>query len=635
MACLRIFFLFIFLLMGTGSLVAQTDTLHLKAVNVVETRTQEFAVGSELITIDSTQLKGRIGQSLTDVLNQEGLFFLKHYSPGNLATTSFRGASAQQTVVTWNGFNINSPLNGQFDLSLFPVQSFDQVQVQPGASSALWGSGAIGGSIHLSHTPDFTPHWTTGMGLQAGSFETYAQNLQMSFGSKKYAGRLLLLHQTAENNFTFVNPATGQEQRQLNNQLSTQGLLSENHFRAGSEDILNLHLWVQRTDRNIPPNIYETSRSNQKDDVVRLTSQWLHSFSKADLKIRGAYFHEDQDYLNISADTLYHNAQQSLIAEAELNYQPFTRHHFDLGVNHSTFLADVDSYKSEPGIQQHRQSFFGGYRWNILSNLAFSAMLRQEVIDKNAAPFTFTTGLSWQALPELQLKGQFSKVYRTPTLNDLYWVPGGNLNLQSEYGYAQEVSAIWFQNIRKCNYRLTVSAYNRLITNWIVWQPRGGIWSPQNILQVRSRGFDTRSQINWKTGQWHLGIHAHTNYVMSTNEKSSRTGDASVGKQLIYTPVYSGAGGFTINYTYWTFRYQHRYTGYTYTTSDHGEYLQPYHIGSLYLGYNHQWKKTDGTLFIRIENLWDQDYQVVRNRPMPGMQYSIGLNINFKIKQFQ
>ncbi|HCQ17109.1 MAG TPA: hypothetical protein DIU20_12650, partial [Cryomorphaceae bacterium] len=176
MAQLRSSF-FLILILGRLTGYAQTDTVNLQTVDVVEARTRNFAVGSELITIDSTRLKGRNGQSLTEVLSQEGLFYLKHYSPGNLATTSFRGANAQQTVVTWNGFNINSPLNGQFDLSLFPVNSFDEIQVQPGASSALWGSGAIGGSIHLGHKANFKPHLTIGAGLQAGSFDTYSQNL--------------------------------------------------------------------------------------------------------------------------------------------------------------------------------------------------------------------------------------------------------------------------------------------------------------------------------------------------------------------------------------------------------------------------------------------------------------------------
>ncbi|HAD98639.1 MAG TPA: hypothetical protein DCG19_14605 [Cryomorphaceae bacterium] len=632
MAQLRSSF-FLILLLGRLTGYAQTDTVNLQTVDVVEARTRNFAVGSELITIDSTRLKGRNGQSLTEVLSQEGLFYLKHYSPGNLATTSFRGANAQQTVVTWNGFNINSPLNGQFDLSLFPVNSFDEIQVQPGASSALWGSGAIGGSIHLGHKANFKPHLTIGAGLQAGSFDTYSQNLQMSYGSRNYSGRLMLTRQSAENDFGYTDPFTGEDRKQRNNQLSNLGLLSENHIRLGTKDLLNTHPWLQKTDRNIPPSLFESSLSNQKDDVIRLTSQWLHSFKKANLKVRGAYFNEDQFYHSITADTLYHNGYQSLMAEAELNYRMAQHHSLDLGINHSTFLADVDSYRSMGKVQQYRQSFFGGYHWAVLPVLDFSLMLRQEIIDGKVAPFTFTGGLSWQVLPQLELKGQFSKVYRAPTLNDLYWVPGGNRDLQSEYGFAEEISATWSHELNEWDYSLSLSGYNRQITNWIVWLPVAGIWSPQNLLEVHSRGLESRSELSWKSGNWQLGLNLTTNYTLSTNEKSPRTNDASLGKQLIYTPVYSGMAGFTTRYKLLTFRYQHRYTGYTYTTSDHSEYLEPYHLGSIYLGYDTDWKKLDGSLFLRIENIWDHDYQVVRNRPMPGTQFSVGLNINFKLKQ--
>ncbi len=635
MAELRTFFLILFLLSGAWQLSAQEDTLKLKAVDVVETRARDFAVGSELITLDSSSLKSRKGQNLTEVLNAEGLLFIKNYSPGNLATTSFRGANAQQTVVTWNGFNINSPLHGQFDLSLFPVQALDQVQLQPGASSALWGSGAVGGSIHLGHTPDFTPHWELYLAGQAGSFDNFSQNIGMTYGSANYSGHLNLLNQNAENNFPFTNPYTGETQTQENNHLSNQVLTSANHFRLSSKDLLNLHLWFQQTDRDIPPSLFEISRSNQRDDVMRISSEWLHSFQKTDLKVRAAYFNEDQVFNAITADSSYHNASQSFIGEVEWSYQAFTRHRFDLGFNQSVFLADVDSYNSEGNIQQNRQAIFAGYCWDISSTLSFSNMLRQEIIDGRATPFTFTTGLAWQALPQLQLKGQFSKVYRAPTLNDLYWVPGGQRDLQSEYGYAQELSATWKYSLKKWRYQIGLTAYNRNITNWVVWLPQRGIWSPQNLLEVHSRGLGSRSQLQWKKKNWNILLNLNTNYTLSTNQKAVRANDASVGKQLIYTPIYSGAAALSTSYKSYTLRYQHQYTGYTYTTSDHSEFLEPYHIGSLYLAYEPGWKKLDGHFFARIDNIWNHQYQVVRNRPMPGVQYSIGLQLNFKLKQFR
>lgn len=622
--------LFIFLSLCGEWLLAQNDTTLLSEVSVVEHRTSQFAVGSEITSIDSSTLRSYEGLNLSDMLRLESPVFVKYYSPGNLASTSFRGANAQQTALTWNGFNINSPLNGIFDLSLFPVSAFDEVKIQPGASSALWGSGAMGGSIHLGHQPDFKKHFNAQAGFQTGSFGYHYENAAIDFGSKRFSHRLTVVNQYVENDFPYLNPFTGKEEVQTNNEVNTRGLLSENHIRVSKKDLLSLNIWLQETDRNIPPSLFETTLSNQKDNVNRLTSEWRHQFAKSEMKIRGAWFSENQDYTNISGDTSYFNNNETFIGEAEYNFRLSPAHRFDIGLNSTSFLADVQSYGNKD-IQQHRQSLFGGYQWKILDNLNFSAMLRQEMVDDQFAPFTYTFGINWKFLEQFTLKGQYSRVYRTPTLNDIYWVPGGNAELQSEYGNAMELSAIWARQKKQLSWRAAISGFSRTIENWILWQPSGGIWTPQNLLEVWSRGLESNSHLEWSHRNFSLRLNFLANYTLSTNEKTSRANDASLGKQLIYTPIYSGTAGLELRYKKVLLRYSQSYTGYTYTTSDHSEWLEPYQLGSVYLAYHPQWKKFGGSLFCRINNVWDQSHQVVRSRPMPGVSFNFGISLNLKI----
>ena len=619
----------LFILIGKG-LLAQNDTTLLKEVSVVKNRSSKFAVGSQIFNIDSTQLKSYQGQSLTEVLQFESGIYLKHYSPGNLASTSFRGGNASQTALTWNGFNINSPLNGIFDLSLFPVSAFDEVKVQPGASSALWGSGAVGGSIHLSHKPNFKPHFNVSIGSQVGSFGFHQENVGIDFGSKKLSHRLMVLNQFAENDFEYINPFTNVKETQRNNQVSTRALLSENNFSLNPKNLISLNWWYQQTDRNTPPTLFETTLANQTDDVSRLTAEWFHQLKKGELKIRGAWFSELQDYTNLTDDTSYFNNNQTFIGEAEFSRKLNAGFNLDLGLNQTSFLADVQSYKSEP-IWQHRQSAFAGLSKSLFTKIDLSVMLRQEVIDQQTAPFTYTIGAAWKIHKGLSLKAQHSKVYRTPTLNDFYWAPGGNPNLESEEGNAQELSLIWQHAKKSWSWQVALSAFNRHIENWIIWQPQSGIWTPQNLLEVHSRGWETNSYLQWQKGKFGFRLNLITNYTVSTNEKASRANDESVGKQLIYTPIYSGTAGLEVKYSKITVRYNHSYTGYTYTTSDHSEWLDPYQLASLYIAYSPKWKKVGGSLFLRINNIWNEDFQVVRNRPMPGINYSIGINLNLKL----
>jgi len=74
---------------------------------------------------------------------------------GSIATSAIRGASAGHTVVVWNGLALQSPMLGLLDLSMLPSGLVDEVSIQYGGQSTLWGSGAIGGVIHLNNQAKF------------------------------------------------------------------------------------------------------------------------------------------------------------------------------------------------------------------------------------------------------------------------------------------------------------------------------------------------------------------------------------------------------------------------------------------------------------------------------------------------
>ena len=70
----------------------------------------------------------------------------------HLHHTTFRGTSSSHTSVLWNGIPINSIANGLADLSSIFCHSFSDVVIVNGGDGSLFGSGAIGGSIHLNST---------------------------------------------------------------------------------------------------------------------------------------------------------------------------------------------------------------------------------------------------------------------------------------------------------------------------------------------------------------------------------------------------------------------------------------------------------------------------------------------------
>ena len=128
------------------------------------------------------------GGNLADLLAAETSVFIKSYGQGSLATSSFRGGSAAHTAVLWNGIPINSPTTGQVDFSLIPVNFFNNSRIDFGGGSSLWGSGAIGGVVQLERKAEYNQDLQLNVSTQIGSFEQFGNQVNLSFGKKKYAG---------------------------------------------------------------------------------------------------------------------------------------------------------------------------------------------------------------------------------------------------------------------------------------------------------------------------------------------------------------------------------------------------------------------------------------------------------------
>ena len=143
----------VFLLTGISfSGYAQENVVDtIRQLNVVEVSTSRlilFSNANKSETLDSALLDRYTSSNLADILLNESQIFIKSYGLGSLASSSFRGSGANHTSVLWNGFNLQSPMNGIIDLSLIPANFMNNVAIQYGGAGALWGTGAVGGSIH-------------------------------------------------------------------------------------------------------------------------------------------------------------------------------------------------------------------------------------------------------------------------------------------------------------------------------------------------------------------------------------------------------------------------------------------------------------------------------------------------------
>ena len=116
--------------------------------------------------------------------------------------------------------------------------------------------------------------------------------------------------------------------------------------------------------------------------------------------------------------------------------------------------------------------------------------------------------------------------------------------------------------------------------------------------------------------------------MLSTNQESINNNDQSLGKQLIYTPHYVLNTILKIKFKRIDLSYTHNYTGYRFTAADNTQFLNPYHLSNVKFTYTDKFKDRPLKIFYKLNNIFNVNYQVVLNRPMPLINHEIGFNFN-------
>ncbi len=632
--------LVVFQLFSFAAFAEMPDTLiNLREVSVSTRRHNDFGAGHTAITIDSLILRQQSQLDIGTLLRRHTGIFVKGYGPGSLATTSLRGGTASQTAILWNGFSIQSPMNGQADLSLFPAFFADEVQVQFGGSSALWGSGAMGGTIFINNFKPLTTGFSAQAGINSASIGDFGQNIKLSYSSQHFSTTLRAFNRDAKNQYRFENHtlAQGLIEQQLLAAFSQKGLLHETWFSIGSNHQFDLRWWWQDNDRNIPPSLdFRMYESHQKDKSLRLSGQYQFSNKGLLLFVRGASFNDEINY----TDNFEYNGTShfnSFIGETEARWTPLSNLLINGGINLQQTKANALEYENEK--KRTSTALFASAKYTTLNQkLELVASGRQEFIPDNNVPFSPSLGFSLRLIDSWVLKANTGYSYLLPSLNDLYWQPGGNPNLEPEQGWSSDlqIERIFSESEKENTFnpfaKIGLGAYNRKIRNWIIWVPNPNdpwLWSPVNQLEVHSYGIESHIGGFWKQSKTKLSWNLRYMFTVAKNTKSTIDNENTLNKQLINVP--RSQAGFNLSFLHKNLglTYDQDLTGIRYTSPDNLNWLPAYHTGHLAVHWHYNMASYRFGLNLGIENILNTRYQIIANRPMPMRFFRAGISISY------
>ncbi len=575
--------------------------------------------------------------TVTDLLNENGLMFLKTYGGGSLATTSVRGASEEQTPVLWNGFNLQSPTNGNVDLSLLPTILFDNVSLDFGANSAGYGSGAIGGIINTGSNLSFSNgnNWNVKYAGLGGSFGELNNGLKIGYSNNRISTDVRAYRQQAKNDFTFPNftqPGNPVPIDTLKNgDFLQQGIQAEVKIALNNHNTLTARGWIQSSDRGIAPSMQESvSEARQVDEFFRSMAEWKHFGHGFSITAKSAALTEYLNYDPGFSPLISVTNALSLINEANVEIYKIDRWKINGGISDTWSQAIIT--QNIPTTQQNRANAFAGALYEPTDKVQLSLNFRQEELNGKFVPLVGALGCDWEIFKWLTAKSSVARNYRIPTFNDLYWNPGGNKNLKAEESWNEEATGDFHFHKGKTDFSYAVTVYNRNTTNWIEWTPGPAYWSPHNLLSVWSRGVEHRLKMDYTVSKWKFTLMGGYDYVRATNEKSAIANDPSIGKQLMYLPADKWNAMLQIDYRKFYVAYLQQYTGLRFTATDHSAYLPAFSISQITIGKRIDCKKSFGDIFFRVNNLFDEQYQAIAYRAMPGRYFQVGITIDFKTK---
>ena len=638
-------------------------------------------IGVQKTQMDSIILKENIALSMADVLTFNSSIFVKNYGRATLSTVAFRGTSPSHTQVTWNGMRINNPMLGMTDFSMIPSYFIDDASLLHGTSSVNETGGGLGGAVKLSTQPANAE----GFGLQyvqgVGSFKTFDEFLRLTYGDDHWQASTRFVYSSSPNEFSYRNHdkkenvydedmnITGQyypKEKNRSGAFRDMHLLQEVYYNTRKGDRFGLNAWYINSNRELPmltTDYGEESafENRQREETFRGILSWDHMCENLKLATKGGYIHTQMKYdykrdagtgemvpmtrSRSKINTFYGQVEGEYYIGKEWMFTANVAVHQHFVESRDKNIIRQDGNQAVVGYKKGRTELSGATsaKWQPTDRIGLSVVLREELYGENWTPIIpafFVDGVLSKK-GNVVAKASVSRNFRFPTLNDLYFLPGGNPDLKRESGWTYDLG-LSFTVGKEDVYSLTgsVNWFDSHVQDWILWLlTTKGFFSPRNVKDVHAYGTELKSDFNVALSKnWHLDVNGTLSWTPSINEGEPMSpADQSVGKQLPYVPEWSSSIIGRLSWKRWSLLYKWCYYSERFTMSSNDITLTCklpcYFMNNLTLERGVTLKWAELSLKGAINNLFDEEYLSVLSRPMPGINFEFFVSITPKFRK--
>ena len=603
-----LFAAFLLILSFTGTAQdTQQKTDSLKEVVVTSTRIDlPFNENSRTIQIVTAADIQKLGiTNVADALQQvAGIDVRRQGVNGMQAHLYIRGGNFDQTLLLIDGIKVDDPQTGHHTLNFaLPIEVIERIEIIKGPAARIFGQNAFSGAVNIVTKNNSQNELVTK--FQAGS---YGQFQAEATGSINLENSSHIVH--FSKNFS--------EGYRENTDFDNQNLFIKSQFNKNK---LPINLIATHSERKFGANgFYGIPTANEQYEETQAS---LLGFSTVIKKGNftwkpRVYWRRNEDlYLykrkNPSA---YRNLHITNKIAAELNGSYTSNIGITgFGVEFSKYYIGSNNLGDNQReiatlFLEHRFQFLNG-KFDVTPGIAASYF---SDFDNKLFP---GIDLGYKINDDLRIYGNIGYTYRVPTYTDLYYIGPqaiGNKNLQPEDALAQEVGIRYNTN----RIGLSLVGFNRDsndLIDYVRINPTDVAFSPQNIQDVNTKGFETqfdyKFKVNTLSQKINLGYTFMEDEIKQTAAVESRYSINSLNHQIVGSYQMQWFKNFTNSIAY---RYIERTSGISYNVVD---------LSAAY-------KVNDMEFSVYANNIFNTEYSETGFIPMPKGNMMFGLKYNFR-----
>lgn len=623
-------------------------------------------------TLSGEQLQGLNSHSVADAIRYFAGVQLKDYGGvGGVKTLDIRSMGTNHMGIFYDGIQLGNAQNGQIDLGRYSLDNIESITLYNGQKSNVFqGAKDFGnaGTVYITTKhPSFAPGKRTNLNVtfRTGSFGlanpsfrieqklsdavSLSLNSEYTYANGRY--KFTLSKKMPDGSVAWDTTATRRNGQihALRVEAGLFGRVTNSHWYG--------KLYYYDSDRGIPGaivnNVFKNSQK-QWDRNFFAQGSWQRRFGSYETRINAKYardymrylnpdttlmyldnkFHQDELYISsANCYTILPGWEADLSVDYQWNHMTASLVNFAKPVRHTALAALATAWRRGPLKAQ------GSLLFSHVSDRS-SIVNNGETLGHRTRSLTRWTPamfLSWRPGVDRgpSLRAFYKRTFRMPTFNDLYYTDIGNVDLKPEYAtqynigvnYDLTFSSPWVDGLS-----LSADGYHNRISDKIIAVPKGTgqyRWMMMNIGKVRIWGLDLTAQCEFSLPGG-VSLNARGSYTfqraMDYSDPPDNIGPEGTYKgQIAYIPRHSGAAtlqgawrGLQLNYSF-------IYVGERYHNSSNipVNYEQPWYTSDLALSYRFLVGKSAFKASVEVNNLFNQQYEVILNYPMPGRNFKV------------